>query len=386
MRHVNALLLAQASLVRVNTTLPVHVLLGGWQSSRVVDELRARNMTLHYFEPLPIPRWAKNWYRGTFCKLTALRLAYTLRKRVLFLDSDVVAFRNVDHLDLSPAPAFAFRDYGSGFKAAGSGLNSGVMLLPVLSRAQLDEAMRLYHSHLLYPFERSMVGADGSDQAFWSAWLTGVRAAGPGGAPGGATGGATRRPVYELSARYNLYADEVTVGNASDAWWRRVLLWHKPQEKQQRLPPEARHYVGAALRGAQALAPRISVPAEDESQPRAWCEGSKVHELFISTPPIRWQGTLGEAKTQQVALALAVCRQGCARASTGATWCSVSLQIDACTCHSTCNATHGRVRSGGGAFGLKTSWTEAPSAWFAAPIAAPAAHDPRAARSRERRT
>lgn len=39
------------------------------------------------------------------------------------------------------------------------------MVLPIFTRPQLDEAMRLYYSHSDTPFDSNMVGNNGGDQA-----------------------------------------------------------------------------------------------------------------------------------------------------------------------------------------------------------------------------
>ena len=352
-RSVRALHVGHAALRLVNSTLPTHVLLSGWHDPGVLEDLRRRGLRLHRHPSPPVPQWAKLWYRGHFSKLNALHFAARLRSHVLFLDSDVLAFRNFDRqLSGAPAPAFVFRDYGGNFHASGSGLNSGVMLLPPLPPSQLDAALSLFRAHLTAPFAAGMVGQNGGDQSFWNAWLQ------------------SRRPaVHELSARYNTYTDEIRTNETG--WWRGVVLWHKPLEKGLgRMHPEGRRYVEAHVARAKALAGArpATLPRQAAAQPLRWCDGERLRELFVSVPPVPTQGTLREASTQQVQATLAECKRACAQRAGGTRWVSVCLQLDACTCHSACSQLRVGPRAGGGNFRLRTTWTEEPAAWFAEPV------------------
>ena len=107
--HPSSLLLAHASLLKVGTTLAVHAIVCGWQNASAVSLLGARGLQVHYFPSVPVPTWARLWYRGHFAKLNVMRLAQKLQSRVIFMDNDVVAFRTVDHLRYFAAPAFTFR-------------------------------------------------------------------------------------------------------------------------------------------------------------------------------------------------------------------------------------------------------------------------------------
>ena len=399
------LLTAHASLDLVNNTLPVHAILTGWQPPSLVELLRSRGITLHSFEPVAVPNWAKLWYRGTFAKLNVLRLAAKLRSRVLFLDNDVIAFANLDHLTQSPAPAFVFRDYdGHGdFRSPGSGLNSGVVLLPALNENQVAEFFRMHNHHLSVGYanlrNRSLrVGLDGGDQTCWNYWLQ-LELPRP-------------RKCYELSARYNTYSREIGLSggaNASsetdkremmistaklegpthgNAWWRDVKLWHKPHEYSnvRGLTSAAKAFVDERVSKIRQLAMGTTsaevvgitkLPREEATQPLRWCEERLVLETFVRAPAIQpplvngatatTTVSLREAKTRQVQQFLRTCMDSCRAAGKGATWVSVCLQIDACTCHQTCERPIvGRARSAGFAFGLRSTWTESPLPWFAA--------------------
>lgn len=103
-RVANALFLSHSSLVLVNNTLPVHVILSGWQDPGVVEKLHARNLHVHWMESAPVPTWAKLWYRGNFCKLNALVLGFRLRRRIIFLDNGNLACHSAFTVLQLPSP------------------------------------------------------------------------------------------------------------------------------------------------------------------------------------------------------------------------------------------------------------------------------------------
>uniref|UniRef100_A0A7S3F5P6 Nucleotide-diphospho-sugar transferase domain-containing protein n=1 Tax=Haptolina ericina TaxID=156174 RepID=A0A7S3F5P6_9EUKA len=275
-KHANALLRAHAGLLLVNTTLPVHVLLTGWHNTSFVEMLHGLGMIPHHYRSVPAPQWAKLWYRGNFNKLNLLILASALHRRVLYLDNDVVPFRNIDHLQLSPAPAFVFRNHTE------IGVNGGMMLLPVLSAAEVEAAFRLLQMHLVLPFEHNMVGNNGGEQTFWNAWLQ----------------QRPRRQVWALPSTYNLYTDAVEKGYGP--WWDEVFLWHKPLEKGfDRLPAPAKAHVEARLRRVAEYAPQVNVARERERQPRQWCEDHPTERSFHRRPThtLRCAATRGQDST-----------------------------------------------------------------------------------------
>lgn len=98
---------AVASLRRVNTTLPINVLVSGERIPAV--EAQIAKLGVGFLGPerapqLYIPKWGSKWARGSFSKLRAVSL--TAFERVILLDTDVMVLRNIDHLAAMPAPAF----------------------------------------------------------------------------------------------------------------------------------------------------------------------------------------------------------------------------------------------------------------------------------------
>lgn len=69
----------------------------------------------------PRPAWVTNsFFATTWTKLLILEL--TQFSTVVFLDNDVVALRNIDHLAMVPTPAYAFLP-------SDAGINSGVAVV-----------------------------------------------------------------------------------------------------------------------------------------------------------------------------------------------------------------------------------------------------------------
>ena len=97
------------SLRAVRTALPVSILATGVRFPAVERKLAELGATM-----LPdgaalaarVPDWASPWARGSFSKLAALSLRGF--DRVILLDNDLVALRNLDHLASAPTPAAVF--------------------------------------------------------------------------------------------------------------------------------------------------------------------------------------------------------------------------------------------------------------------------------------
>ena len=105
--QVSLLVRAVASLRRVNTTLPIHVLVSGERVPAVEARLSKLGVQVLGPECAPtvhIPTWGSKWARGSFAKLRALALDGF--DRVILLDVDTVVLQNVDHMVRFPAPAF----------------------------------------------------------------------------------------------------------------------------------------------------------------------------------------------------------------------------------------------------------------------------------------
>ena len=98
------------SLRAVRTALPVRILASGVRFPAVERTLTELGATV-----LPdgaalgaarVPDWASPWARGSFAKLAALSVRGF--DKVILLDNDFVALRNLDHLAHVPAPAAVF--------------------------------------------------------------------------------------------------------------------------------------------------------------------------------------------------------------------------------------------------------------------------------------
>lgn len=119
------------SLRRVATKLPIYLLISGerhepfekWLSEHGVHllpssgpdyghyDLGGERLSLSSNVPVmarpKLPAWANRHFRGTFSKLQVLSLVQF--QKVILVDADMVALRNIDHLALAPTPAVAFR-------------------------------------------------------------------------------------------------------------------------------------------------------------------------------------------------------------------------------------------------------------------------------------
>lgn len=222
--QIARVLRVRASLAATRSTLPLMLLMSAQPSNttevhQALATLQRVGVHVELVSPVPVPTWAAVWYRGTFAKLGVLN-ASLHHGRLLFVDQDVVAMRNIDYLQWAASPAFVF--YPEHYTATGQlkfGINSGVMLLHIRTQQQLDAAWQLFTS------TRFPVG-DGGDQAFWEAWAAERWRLG--------------EPLHELSRRHNMLMFD-TLSNtgcfmkascsddANDGgWFSRVVLWHKP--------------------------------------------------------------------------------------------------------------------------------------------------------------
>ena len=216
------------SLRRVNTTLPIHLLVSGERDLQREAVIASQGVLIDSATALPrAPAWASPWMRGTFAKLGALTL--TQYQRIILLDSDTVAVKNIDHLSGAPPPIAGYFHFGEGGYTCPqpsspsnrwgdvclSGvLNSGVLALQP-DALRLETARRLLGSHRHEQHgERSMAAAgtlrldeldggkwDTSDQRLWHALYT---------------------QVHELPFGYNANAD----ANMTDEGWDRVYVLH----------------------------------------------------------------------------------------------------------------------------------------------------------------
>ena len=202
------------SLRRVNTTLPIRLLVGGERDVNVETAIASHGVhvapsTLVSAAPLA-PVWASPWMRGTFAKLAALTLSQY--RRVVILDSDTIVVRNIDHLSGAPPPLAAYFHFHNGFtcpqhataadgpagECARGVLNSGVLSLQ-------PSVERFARAQLLLADESTMRDEgrwETSDQRLWHALY--------------ADG------VHELPFGYNANAD----ANLSRGEWAKVHVLH----------------------------------------------------------------------------------------------------------------------------------------------------------------
>ena len=97
------------SLRAVRTALPVRILATGVRFpavERKLTELGATVLPDGAARAARVPDWASPWARGSFAKLAALSVRGF--DKVILLDNDFVALRNLDHLSHAPTPAAVF--------------------------------------------------------------------------------------------------------------------------------------------------------------------------------------------------------------------------------------------------------------------------------------
>ena len=179
-----------ANLRAVSSSMPLHCLLSGRNQSAVNSTLMRlqRNLRLHasWNEPT-VPAWASVMHQASFAKLSIINASYHLGMRLIYLDTDMLVLRNLDHLGSSlPPHALAFT-----FRADHELVNSGLMSVHIGSRRRLEAAWSLIRSALSRRPWQACSG-DGSDQQVWIHFL-----------------GRTTEQVLELPMSYNLYPSQV---------------------------------------------------------------------------------------------------------------------------------------------------------------------------------
>ena len=196
-----------ANLRAVNASLPLHCLLTGRNLSAVnITAMRMQhNMQLHtsWKEPT-VPTWASKMHQATFAKLSVMNASLQLGRRLIYLDTDMLLLRNIDHLAKSlPPDALAFT-----FRADHELVNSGIMSFHVSSQSRLDAAWRLIARAIARRPWQACSG-DGGDQQVWIYFLA-----------------RTTEPLIELPASYNLYPPQLEQLNDT-RWCERAHAIHK---------------------------------------------------------------------------------------------------------------------------------------------------------------
>ena len=141
--QISLLARAVVSLRRVNTTLPIHVLVSGERipavEARLISDLGVGVLGPEHAPPVHVPTWGSKWARGSFAKLRAISLGQKF-ERVVLLDADTMVLRNIDHLASLPAPAFV-----AGYKCfPRAELRAAVAVLEP-SAADWQRALQLMH-------------------------------------------------------------------------------------------------------------------------------------------------------------------------------------------------------------------------------------------------
>eukprot|EP00966_Prymnesium_polylepis_P212237 4916095-Prymnesium_polylepis.1 len=146
--------------------------------------------------------WANRHHRGTFAKLQALSLVQF--RKVIVLDMDMVALRNIDHLAQAPTPGLSFRwdcRHREAYEMRPTRaweLNSGMMVLRP-SKANYARMLALVNNAA--SSNRIGIASDPSDQSVWRHFFP---------------------HVFELPQIYNAQKQ----ANFSSWGWDQVLLLH----------------------------------------------------------------------------------------------------------------------------------------------------------------
>ena len=157
------------SAAKVNTTLPIFVVVGGERFPTAEERLKLMGVQLIERPPLQKPKGTSPWHKKLFMKLGALRL--TQFRTVILLDNDMTLMRNIDGLAHSPAPAAVWHPDQCAKKAVCT-FDSGLMIL----RPSEDEYRRvkffLEKDRTVREAVASM-DADTTDRVIWSRFYAG---------------------------------------------------------------------------------------------------------------------------------------------------------------------------------------------------------------------
>ncbi len=219
------------SLRAVRTKLPIRLLVSGFRDAAIEARLAALGAEIvpneggrRAFAALgALPSWASPWAAGSFAALSAL--GSDSSRRLIYLDLDVVALRNIDHLALLPSlPAATF-----GFKCWPRPELRAALLVLSPSPAAAARA-----AELLRDGDGAFAYDDTGVQSVWRRLYP---------------------QVHELPAAYLALRS----ANMTSEWWRRVYALHDPN-----LLRKARRGGGLAASGVEARVRELDAAAERE--------------------------------------------------------------------------------------------------------------------------
>jgi hypothetical protein len=269
-----------AGLLHVNSTLPLHVFVSGEEVETTLHLtelalLRRHGVHVHVVPQPPIPKWASWNHRSSFAKMVVFNMSLRLRSRLIYLDTDVLPMRNLDHL-AQPSirtPAVVFR-------GDAELLNTGLFVVDVRSQPELDEFWRLarerfacrmvarqfsavepmcYLSPERMRRETEFGPRDGSDQEIFINWAVRRRF------DAAANNGSDDRAVlHELPTSYNAFPWQMNHSSEDgrSPWCERVHVLHKTTNLEKKgLSPECVRFIRTRQREVQSLLKRLSTPS-----------------------------------------------------------------------------------------------------------------------------
>ncbi|KAL1508030.1 hypothetical protein AB1Y20_007626 [Prymnesium parvum] len=193
--QVRQILQLKRSLEHAGSALPFHVLMCGVRNLAFEASFANENITTHRVGAAAPPPWAHRTHRATFSKLAVWNASFAWNQTLLYLDTDTLVLRNVDHLLAVRTPAFVLRQRET--------INSGVMVLRVRHAYELDDLWR-YFTRLL---QNHTTRGDGGDQEVLINYFA-----------------ERQLTVHELPVEYNAFAWEM---DPREQWWRSVKVLHK---------------------------------------------------------------------------------------------------------------------------------------------------------------
>ena len=90
---------------RVNTTLPIHVVVGGERNTTAEARFEALGAKILPVNIIPPPPWTSTFHKASFQRLSAL--SFTQFEKVVVMDNDMVLLGNIDDIAAAEARASA---------------------------------------------------------------------------------------------------------------------------------------------------------------------------------------------------------------------------------------------------------------------------------------